>query len=65
MDATKVDDLGMYVNDCAPQHANVKMRMLIHNGKPYLYASSHVWKVFHQGQSCGEKCKNILILQHC
>ena len=36
MDATKVDDLGKYVNDCAPQHANAKMRMLIHNGKPYL-----------------------------
>ena len=33
---TQAIGLGKYVNDCAPQHANSKMRMIVHNKVPYL-----------------------------
>ena len=36
IDATQAIGLGKYVNDCAPQHANSKMKMIVHNNVPYL-----------------------------
>ena len=28
---------GKFVNDCAPQYANAKMKMAVHDGNPHSY----------------------------
>ena len=36
LDATEADGLGKFVNDWAPQCANAKMKMVVHDGNPHL-----------------------------
>ena len=36
LDATEAEGLGKFVNDCAPQYANAKMKMVVHDGNPHL-----------------------------
>ena len=36
LDATEAAGLGKFVNDCAPQHANAKMKIVVHDGNPHL-----------------------------
>ena len=36
LDATEAEGLGKFVNDCAPQYANAKMKMVVHGRDPHL-----------------------------
>ena len=36
LDATEAERLDKFVNDCSPQYANTKMKMVVHDGNPHL-----------------------------